>query len=471
MYQRVVSDQKSRLLSGLAVQPGDIIAFAGAGGKTSLMLTLAEELFNSGSKVAVTTTTKMGTAERSEHSEVIIESDVSNVYELISKVFSVLSRNRIPIIFSGTDKMHDRMLGIKPSSVGRIANVLDNLLIEADGARGKSFKVPMVHEPVVPESVNKLCIVVGFDAVGQPITDENFYNVKGMISLGAKKEELLTPALLRRLLFHPSGYLKYKADNREIFLLINKCDDLDKIDNIREITEGLFHNSLKKIILTSALTFPSMKLIADNSSQKIGGVILAAGESVRFAGLKQCADIGGQTLLAHVVKQALGSKLDEIILVLGYKKKGVFKSLGEFLNKKRLTIIENIEYQNGMSTSIKTGLKALYDRADAIMFILGDQPKVTNELLDKLIDVYKYSNAQICLPMINASDGRRSGHPIIIGRKLYPELMQISGDIGARDIVKKNIQYTKLVELEDDSSQFQINTQDDLRKYKGEINA
>ncbi|MCK4430412.1 MAG: hypothetical protein KAW19_03825, partial [Candidatus Aminicenantes bacterium] len=78
MHQRVVSDQKSRLLSGLAVQPGDIIAFAGAGGKTSLMLTLAEELFKSGSKVAVTTTTKMGTAERSEHSEVIIESDVSN---------------------------------------------------------------------------------------------------------------------------------------------------------------------------------------------------------------------------------------------------------------------------------------------------------------------------------------------------------------------------------------------------------
>ena len=116
-------------------------------------------------------------------------------------------------------------------------------------------------------------------------------------------------------------------------------------------------------------------------------------------------------------------------------------------------------------------MKALYDRADAIMFILGDQPKVTTELLDKLIDVYKYSNAQICLPMINASDGRCSGHPIIIGRKLYPGLMQISGDIGARDIVKKNIQYAKLVELEDDSSQFQINTQDDLRKYKGEINA
>lgn len=119
-----------------------------------------------------------------------------------------------------------------------------------------------------------------------------------------------------------------------------------------------------------------------------------------------------------------------------------------------------------MSTSLKTGLKVLYDRTDAIMFILGDQPKVTKELLNKLIDAYKYSNAQLCLPMINTSDGKRHGHLIIIGRKLYPELLQIAGDIGAREVVKKYINYAKLVELENDSSQFQINTQNDLWEYK-----
>jgi len=68
--------------------------------------------------------------------------------------------------------------------------------------------------------------------------------------------------------------------------------------------------------------------------------------------------------------------------------------------------------------------------------------------------------------MINTSDGKRHGHPIIIGRKLYPELLQIAGDIGAREVVKKYINYAKLVELENDSSQFQINTQNDLWEYK-----
>lgn len=464
--KKVVTNQKSKLFCQLEIQPGDTIAFVGAGGKTSLMLTLAEEIFNSGFNVAVTTTMKMGTEERSEHSEVIVESDMSNISKLISNVFSILSRNKIPVIFSGVDEVHGRMLGLESSTVDRLAEVVDNLLIEADGGRGKPFKIPMAHEPVVPECVNKLCIVVGFDAVGQPITEKNFYNVEGMVELGAKRGELLTPTLLRMLLFHLSGYLRYKIDNRKIFLLLNKCDDLDKADNIKELTEELFHDSLEKIILTSTRSFPPIKLIADNSGQKIGGVILAAGESTRFAGLKQCADIGGQTLLAHVTKQALDCRLNEIVLVLGFKKRDVLRGLGDLLNNERLTVVENLEYKRGMSTSLKTGLKVLYDRTDAIMFILGDQPKVTKELLNKLIDAYKYSNAQLCLPMINTSDGKRHGHPIIIGRKLYPELLQIAGDIGAREVVKKYINYAKLVELENDSSQFQINTQNDLWEYK-----
>ena len=463
---KAISDKKNKLFFQLDIKPGDTIAFVGAGGKTSLMLTLAEELFNTGSKVAVTATTKMGKRECSEHSEVIVEYDIS---KLISKMCSVFSWNRIPILFSGIDEVKNRMLGFEPSIVNRVAKVADNLLIEADGCRGKSFKIPMTHEPVVPECVNKLCIVVGVDAVGQPVNDENFYNVNGIVKLGARRGELLTPVLLGRLLSQPSGYLRYKTDNRKIYLLLNKCDELNEICNSKELTQELFHDSLEKIIFTSTKISPSVKMIADNSSQKISGVILAAGESARFAGPKQCADIGGRTLLAHVTDQALNSKLDEIVLVLGHNKGDVLESLGDLLDKEKLTVVENSDYQKGMSTSLKAGLKVLYNSADAIMFILGDQPKVTTELLNKLIDAYKHSNAQLCLPVINTSGGKRHGHPIIIGSKLYPELLKIFGDIGAREVVKEYIKYAKMVELKNGNSQFEINTQDDLKEYKGAL--
>jgi len=209
--------------------------------------------------------------------------------------------------------------------------------------------------------------------------------------------------------------------------------------------------------------------------KKIVGIILAAGESKRFNGLKQCANLRGKTLLAHVITQALNSNLDEIVLVLGHEKDKIIDSLGDLIKDKRIMTIENTNYFQGMSTSLKTGLQAAHEQSDAVMFILGDQPKVTTELINELLTAYKQSNGQLCAPVIKAQKAHkaheetRTGHPVIIGHKLYPELMKITGDIGAREIVRKNIEYAILVELEDNSSQFQINTQDDLRKYIQEL--
>ena len=206
--------------------------------------------------------------------------------------------------------------------------------------------------------------------------------------------------------------------------------------------------------------------------KKIVGIILAAGESKRFNGLKQCANLRGKTLLAHVITQALNSNLDEIVLVLGHEKDKIIDSLGDLIKDKRIMTIENTNYFQGMSTSLKTGLQAAHEQSDAVMFILGDQPKVTTELINELLTAYKQSNGQLCAPVINAHKAHErthTGHPVIIGHKLYPELMKITGDIGAREIVRKNIEYAILVELEDNSSQFQINTQDDLRKYIQEL--
>lgn len=208
------------------------------------------------------------------------------------------------------------------------------------------------------------------------------------------------------------------------------------------------------------------------TDKEIVGIILAAGESKRFNGLKQCANLRGETLLAHVITQALNSKLDKIILVLGHEKDKIIDSLGDLIKNERIIAIENTNYSQGMSTSLKAGLQAAPEQSEAVMFILGDQPKVTAELINKLLITCKHSNARLCAPVIRAHKAHEEthmGHPVIIGHKLYPELIKIKGDIGAREIVRKNIEYAKLVELEDNSSQFQINTQDDLRKYIEEL--
>ncbi len=456
------------LAQALDVQPGDTVAFVGAGGKTGLMFRLADGLSVAGSSVALTTTTKIGTGELPENYRLVIGSDIP---DLISGANAAISSGFRPLLCSGIDTATGRLIGLTTNAADQVvkeAKEFDNLLIEADGAKHKPFKIPKSYEPVVPECVNKLCIVVGIDAFGQEITEENFYNVAGMLELGAVDKEPLTPRLMHDLLFHSTGFLRFKTPDRQVFLILNKCDDPDKIKDLQEITDELFHNDLTRILLTSTMSQPTVKYVPDNSNHKVSGMILAAGESTRFNGVKQLADIGGQTLIELVTKQVLASDLDEIVLVLGHEKDEVLTALKEHQYNKRLTIVENKDYRQGMSTSLKSGLKVLQTRADAIMFILGDQPRVTTELLNKLINAYKHSNAQLCVPVMldmEPSSIQHYGNPVIIGRKLYNELLQITGDIGARDVMKKNISYAKLIELADDESQFQINTQEDLREY------
>ncbi|WP_455392215.1 selenium cofactor biosynthesis protein YqeC [[Eubacterium] cellulosolvens] len=467
MTEEIQNDSRISLAEALRTRRGDVIAFVGAGGKTSLMLALAEELYQHGNRVIVTTTTKLGTSEQPINGELVVESDEA---ELISKAHEVLSHNSIPVLTSRLDGKLERVHGIDPSVVECLANETDFTLIEADGARMKPFKVPKAHEPVVPGCVNKLCIVVGLDALGKEITEENFYNTEGMRKLGARLNEPLSVEQLRKLLTHSSGYLRFKAEGREIFLILNKIDKLVKPETLTDLTYHLFHDSISRIMVTSAITSPPVKLIADNNSHRIKGIILAAGESKRFNGIKQCVDIGGSTLLGHVLNQALSSLLDDVVLVLGHEKDEIIRALGNSIDNERLTIVENLDYKQGLSTSIKKGLTALQTQSDAVMIILGDQPRVTTEVLNKLLSAYRESNSKLTVPLIATSSGSRYGNPVTIGKDLFSELMQITGDIGAREVVSNHVSYARLVKFDDESTQFQINTQEDLKKYLGEAN-
>jgi molybdenum cofactor cytidylyltransferase len=452
---------ESSLAEAINVKHKDVIAFAGAGGKTGLMIALASELFKNDTKVAITTTTKIGTTERPYNSELIVE---TNSEKMISKVNEVILLGKIPVLASSIDESNNRLHGISSNSVNAIAREVDYLLIEADGARRKPFKIPMSHEPVVPECVTKLCIVVGLDALGQQIDNVNFYNVEGMIKLGAVSGENLTIELIRKLMCHPEGYLRFKTQNREIYLLLNKIDLLPEPEDPNELAQVLYNNSIDKIIFTSTTTQPIVKHIATNKDRKIGGVILAAGESKRFNGIKHCADIGGRSLIHHITTQALNSNLDSITLVLGHEMEKIKRSMGGITESERLTIIENPDFQNGMSSSLKVGLNSLSQKMDALMFILGDQPNITSELLNKLIVAYRDSSARLCIPIVTTESGPRQGNPVIIGRNLFDELGKISGDIGAKELVNEYLSYANLVVVSE-NSQFQINTQNDLREY------
>lgn len=183
----------------------------------------------------------------------------------------------------------------------------------------------------------------------------------------------------------------------------------------------------------------------------ITGIILASGFSKRMKRDKLLIEIGGNKLIERVIKACVGSNLDDIILV--YRNLEV-KEIGEKYNIKT---IYNEKAHLGQSEGLKLGVKEAIE-AKSYMFLVGDQPFLTSELIDILVKEYKESNLPILMPYYN---GLR-GMPIIISSIFKDELLNITGDKGGRDIVEKNISKVKKVYIEEGILGMDIDNQEDL---------
>ena len=188
------------------------------------------------------------------------------------------------------------------------------------------------------------------------------------------------------------------------------------------------------------------------------GIILAAGASVRFGRSKQLSRIGDKYLIEWVLDAALESCLQTVVLVLGHNHRAILRALGLKTNHPRLTVEINADYRKGQSTSLKAGLSGVRESFEAVMYLLGDQPLVTAELIDRMLDQFEHSEKDICVPVCNA----QRGNPVIFRRPLYEDLMRVSGDIGARNIIRDNSDRTYFLEIDKPLYFSDIDTKEDL---------
>lgn len=162
----------------------------------------------------------------------------------------------------------------------------------------------------------------------------------------------------------------------------------------------------------------------------ISGVILAAGRSSRLGRPKQLLDLNGEPLLRHTIRTALGAHLSEVILVLGHQASEIASSVGELGQR---TVV-NPDFADGQSTSLRAGLAALDPAAAAVIFLLGDQPQVTAAFIDALITRFQETAAPIVMPTYSGIPA----NPVLFAAELFPELANVTGDEGARAIVKRH---------------------------------
>ena len=180
------------------------------------------------------------------------------------------------------------------------------------------------------------------------------------------------------------------------------------------------------------------------------GIVLAAGESTRMGKPKQLLEIAGQTMLQRVVDAALASRLDHVAVVLGYHAADVRASLAE----RAVSFVENDGYSEGLGSSVRAGLQALPPAADAAMFLLGDQPGVTAELINRLLA--ESTGENIVAPNV----GGRRGNPTLFGRKWFAQLARVSGNAGGRSIIDGHPEALTLVQTSADLRD--VDTPEDL---------
>ena len=195
-----------------------------------------------------------------------------------------------------------------------------------------------------------------------------------------------------------------------------------------------------------------------NPKKPTAGIILAAGLSTRFGRPKQLMHLNGKPLIEWVMDASLQSRLDEIVLVLGHNAHPIASDLTTRYSDQRITLIINPQYKEGMSQSLRAGLVNVMQNIPSVMFLLGDQPLVSSGLIDRLLATFWESEKDICIPM---HKGRR-GNPTIFSNRFYKQLLKVSGDIGAREIIRAYPQAVLPVEVEDPLPFFDIDTDTDL---------
>ena len=192
----------------------------------------------------------------------------------------------------------------------------------------------------------------------------------------------------------------------------------------------------------------------------IAGVILAAGTSSRLGRPKQMLALGDRTVLQHVVDAAGAADLDDIVVVLGHRADEVEASLRLPASAR---VVVNLEYGSGQASSLRAGLRALGAENRATMVLLGDQPGVSPEAIGAVAAAYRRTGG----PVVQASYGGRPGHPVLLDRRVWPEVDDVSGDIGARDLLAGHPEWVVTAEVPGDPPP-DLDTWEDYRRLGGE---
>lgn len=197
---------------------------------------------------------------------------------------------------------------------------------------------------------------------------------------------------------------------------------------------------------------------------RVAAVVLAAGRSTRMAPRNKLliADRTGKPLVARAVDAALSSRARPVLVVTGHRGDEVAQALG----RRPVQIVPAPDYADGLSASLRAGIAAVPPECTAALVCLGDMPLVAGRHLDRLIEAYDPDEGRTIV--VPTSKGR-VGNPVLWDRRFFPDILALSGDVGARALLQRHAESVTEVELGDDAVLRDFDTAESLAELPAHL--
>ncbi len=194
----------------------------------------------------------------------------------------------------------------------------------------------------------------------------------------------------------------------------------------------------------------------------IAGLVLAAGLSRRMGQAKLLMPVDGRAIVRHAVETVLAGGVDSVWVVTGPDVEPVEAALAGL----EVQIVVNPAPEEGQAGSLRAGIAALPASVDAVLIALGDQPSLAPAIIPALLAARRTTPKLIVAPRYR--DGQ--GNPVLFKREIFPELLRLTGDQGARPIIQKEPARVEWVEL-DLPMPPDVDTPDDYEKIRAKLRA
>jgi len=442
-----------KLARAFGLSKGDVVAFIGAGGKTSALVGLGYELMEQGWRVLATTTTRIG-ADQLDLMPFAMRYDASP-----SVVSQALNDHRFVFLYDSIRQ--NKVFGGEGNWIQRLLDAVDSdvLLVEADGARGRPFKALKPHEPMIPPEATLVVQMAALSVLDKPLNEEYVYNPEAMHEKYGffPESPIKAPWVAQILRDEELGWRGVPSQARMITFLNQAPSGQHSRQRARTIARlALKASRIDAVAIGSVRAADPIYEV----QKPLGVVVLAAGLSSRMGQHKILLPWqDGKTIIEHIVEQLVRARLEEIVVVVGHQADAVKRLLKPY----GVTCVLNKAYKNGeMLVSMQTGLRAMSPRAAAALIVLGDQPRIEPRTIYKVLKAYAEGKGDIVMP----SYEMRRGHPYLLDRRYWQDILALKVGQSPREVMNAHSAAIAYVEVNNDSILRDIDTPQDYREER-----